>query len=218
MRHQHQALSRAVGFRSGLYVPMLREGAPVGVILVARAEAGPFSDSEIELLKTFADQALIAIENPRLFKAEQASKRELTEALEYQTATSDVLGVIAASPTNIRPVLQTLVDSACRLCRAYDGIILLREGDWLQVKAHHGPIPANLAKRRITRDWVNGRCVSDGVQIHLRDLQAEVTEYPEGAALARRLGARTILSTPLMRKGEAIGAIMIRRDEVCPFS
>jgi signal transduction histidine kinase len=126
--------------------------------------------------------------------------------------------VIAASPTDIQPVLQTLVESACRLCAAYDGIILLREGDWLQVKAHHGPIPANVAKRKVSRDWVNGRCVADRVRIHVQDLQAEVTEYPEGAALAQRLGARTILATPLMREDDAIGAIMIRRDEVRPFS
>jgi GAF domain-containing protein len=215
---EYAGLAGVIGYRSGLFVPMLREGTPIGVIMVARAKPGPFSNNEIELLKTFADQAVIAIENTRLFEAEQARKRELQESLEYQTATSEVLGVIAASPTNIQPVLQTLVDSACRLCGAYDGIILLREGDWLQVKAHHGPIPANVAKRKITRDWVNGRCVADGVQIHVQDLQAEVTEYPEGAVLAQRLGVRTILTTPLMREGEAIGAIMIRRDEVHTFS
>jgi GAF domain-containing protein len=206
------------GLRTFLGVPLLREGIPIGVMVLVRSAVRPFTAKQIELVEIFADQAVIAIENARLFEAEQASKRELQESLEYQTATSDVLGVIAASPTNIQPVLQTLVESACRLCAAYDGIILLREGDWLQVKAHHGPIPANVAKRKITRDWVNGRCVADGVQIHVQDLQAEVTEYPEGAALAQRLGARTTLSTPLMREGEAIGAIMIRRDEVRPFS
>jgi signal transduction histidine kinase/uncharacterized protein (DUF1778 family) len=210
--------ARRVGHRTILAVPLMRVGEAIGVIAIRRTEVRQFTDRQIDLLKTFADQAVIAIENARLFKAEQASKRELTEALEYQMATSDVLGVIAASPTNIRPVLQTLVDSACRLCAAYDGIILLREGDWLQVRAHHGPIPVNVEKRKITRDWVNGRCVADGVQIHVEDLQAEVAEYPEGAALAQRLGARTILTTPLMREGEAIGAIMIRRDEVRPFS
>jgi GAF domain-containing protein/anti-sigma regulatory factor (Ser/Thr protein kinase) len=204
--------------RTLLAVPLLRKGEPIGALSLSKLEVEPFSDTQIALMETFADQAVIAIENARLFEAEQASKRELQESLEYQTAMSDVLGVIAASPTDIRPVLQTLVESACQLCAAYDGIILLREGDWLQVKAHHGPIPANVAKRKITRDWVNGRCVADCVQIHVQDLQAEVTEYPEGAALAQRLGARTILATPLMREGEAIGAIMIRRDEVRPFS
>ena len=211
-------VARRRGYRSILIVPLLRSGTVIGTINIARSTSGTFTEADVAILKNFADQAVIAIENTRLFEAEQASKRELTQALEYQTATSDVLGVIAASPTNIRPVLQTLVDSACRLCAAYDGIILLREGDWLQVRAHHGPIPVNVEKRKITRDWVNGRCVADGVQIHVEDLQAEVAEYPEGAALAQRLGARTILTTPLMREGEAIGAIMIRRDEVRPFS
>src|SRR5215470_13893932 len=207
-----------INFRTGLGVPLLRKGELIGLLLLSRDKQQPFSRRQIALIETFAEQAVIAIENARLFEAEQASKRELEESLEYQTATSDVLGVIAASTTDIQPVLQTLVESACRLCAAYDGIILLREGDWLQVKAHYGPMPANVAKRKITRDWVNGRCVADGVQIHLQNLQAEVAEYPEGAALAQRLGARTILATPLMREGEAIGAIMIRRDEVRPFS
>jgi transcriptional regulator with GAF, ATPase, and Fis domain len=200
--------------RTMLGVPLLRDGKSIGVMILVRATVRPFTVKQIELIETFADQAVIAIENTRLFEAEQASKRELQESLDYQTVTSDVLGVIAASPTKLQPVLQTLVESACRFCAAYDGIILLREGDWLQVKAHHGPIPANAAKRKITRDWVNGRCVADGAQIHVQDLQAEVVEYPEGAALAQRLGARTILATPLMRESEAIGAIMIRRDEV----
>jgi signal transduction histidine kinase len=213
-----KATGRAVGFRSIAVAPLLRGREGIGAIAINGPRANLLSEKQIALLKTFADQAVIAIENTRLFEAEQASKRELQESLEHQTATSDVLGVIAASPTNIQPVLQTLVESSCRLCGAYDGIILLRDGDWLQVKAHHGPIPTNPDKRKITRDWVNGRCVTDGVQIHLRDLQAESTEYPEGAALAQRLGARTILSTPLVREGEAIGAIMMRRDEVRPFS
>jgi signal transduction histidine kinase len=217
--------ARRLGHRTIVAVPLIRASQAIGAIAVRRTEMRPFTDRQIALLETFADQAVIAIENTRLFEAEQTRSRqlrertqELTEALEYQTATSEVLGVITASAADIQPVLQTLVESACRLCAAYDGIILLREGDWLQVKAHHGPISANVAKRKITRDWVNGRCVADGVQIHVQDLQAEAAEYPEGAALAQRLGARTILATPLMRESESIGAIMIRRDEVRPFT
>jgi len=211
-------VAQRLGFRTNLAVPLLRAGGAIGVISIRRAEVRLFSYKQIALLETFANQAVIAIENTRLFEAEQARKRELQESLEYQTATSDVLGVIAASTTDIQPVLQTLVESACRLCAAHDGIILLREGDCLQVKAHHGPMPANVAKRKITRDWVNGRCVAECAQIHLQDVQAEVGEYPEGVALARRVGARTILATPLVREGEAIGAMTIRRDEVRPFT
>src|SRR5439155_7972182 len=96
--HQYQALSRAIGFRSGLFVPMLREGAPIGVIFVARAEPGLFSDSEIELLKTFSDQAVIAVENVRLFKELEARNRDITEALDQKTATSEILRVIARAP------------------------------------------------------------------------------------------------------------------------
>src|SRR5262249_34150647 len=126
-------MSHAVGFRSILSVPMMRDDKPAGVIAVGRAAPGPFSDSQIALLKTFADQAVIAIENVRLFN-------ETKEALERQTATGEILQVISRTPTDLQPVLKVVVEHASRLCMARDAQIFEREGDDLRLLAHHGPI------------------------------------------------------------------------------
>jgi len=206
---QHPALSRAIGFRGGLFVPMLREGAPIGVVAVTRAEPGPFSDSEIELLKTFADQAVIAIENVRLFN-------ETTEALERQTATANVLGIIAKSPTALQPVLDAIATSAARLCRAYDSTLLRLDGDTLRLVAHHGPIPS--AAVLPVRGTVGGRCVLERAAVHVLDLQSEVEAFPEASAWARQLGFRTILTVPLLREGQTIGVLQLRRTEVAVFT
>src|SRR5262249_25915342 len=123
-----QALARTMGYRTALAVPMLRESGPVGAIIVFRQEVRRFSESEIGLLRTFADQAVIAIENTRLFEAEQVSKRELSETLEQQTATSEILSVISRSPTNIQPVFEAIADSAMRLCNADYGSTNVLEG------------------------------------------------------------------------------------------
>src|SRR5262245_17559128 len=136
--YRNQPLSRAVGMRSGLFVPMLRDGAPVGVILVARAEPGAFSDSQINMLKSFADQAVIAIENARLFEAEQASKNDLQESLDYQTATSEVLNVISRSPTDVQPVFDVIARSAARLCKARYCNVFRFDGQSLYFAAAHG--------------------------------------------------------------------------------
>jgi len=206
------------GFRSFLSVPLMRDGVVTGVVALARAQVNPFSDRQIELVTTFADQAIIAIENVRLFDEVQARTRELQQALEYQTATSEVLNVISRSPSELQPVLETIVETTARLCEAYDAIILLREGDWLKIAAHRGPIPIDFDQWPVGRGWVAGRAVVERRPIHVHDLAAAHDEYPEGRDMALRLGHRTIVATPLLRENIAIGAIAVRRTEVRPFS
>src|SRR5262249_51439 len=125
-------------FRTILGAPLLRDGVPVGAIAVQRAEVRPFTDRQIGLLETFADQAVIPLHNTRLFEAEQASKRELRESLEYQTAMSDVLGVISRSPNEVRPVLDTIVATAQRLCQAERAVVWRLEGETFRAVAHSG--------------------------------------------------------------------------------
>jgi len=144
--------------------------------------------------------------------------RELTEALEQQTATSEILRVISSSPTDIQPVLDAVAERAARLCDAWDASITLSDGDALQVVAHHGPIDAAITMRLpINRETVSGRAFVDRQAVHVEDL-TEATDFPEGRELARRMGNRTTLGTPLLREGVPIGVILIRRTEVRPFS
>jgi GAF domain-containing protein len=206
------------GFRTTLGVPLLRDEVPIGVIVLTRSVVQPFTDRQIELITTFADQAVIAIENVRLFDEVQARTRELSEALTYQTGSSNILGVIASSPTDVGPVLKAIVESACELCEAYDAVVLLRDGDHLRFNEHHGPIPIGLEKWPINRNWVTGRSVVDKTPIQVHDLLSEGAEFPEGREMSRSQGHRTVLSVPMLREGESIGAIVLRRTEVQPFS
>jgi len=225
---QHPALSRAIGFRSGLWVPMLREGAPIGVIFVSRAEAGPFSDNEIELLKTFADQAVIAVENVRLFKELEGRNRDLTESLEQQTATAEILRAISSSPTDIRPVLDTLVHAAARFCGAANVVLLNLDGGVLRGAAAAGPLGEEIVRSfgsieafevPVNMGSVSGRAVSECRTVHVHDLAAEPeSELPVGRDLQRRLGHHTIVASPLLREGTPIGAILLVKTEVKPFS
>ena len=214
-----QERARRFGFRSVLSVPLLREGESIGAIVLRRREVHPFSDKQIALLQTFADQAVIAIGNVRMFEEVQAKTRDLSEALTYQTGSANILKVIASSPTEVGPVLKAIAESACELCEAYDAVVRLREGDSLCLSAHHGPIPVIQDKRPINRNWTSGRSVIDQQPIHVHDmLSAEGGEFPEGQEFSRRHGNRTILSMPLLREGESIGVIVLRRTEVQPFS
>jgi GAF domain-containing protein len=211
--------ARREGARSVLGVPLLREGESIGIILLRRIEAHPFSDKQIALLQTFADQAVIAIGNVRLFEQVQARTHDLTEALTYQTGSSKILSVIASSPTDVGPVLEAIVVSACELCEAYDAVVVLKDGDDLRFSAHHGPIPLSQEKLPINRNWVTGRAVVDKVPVHVHDLLSPAgDQFPLTRERLQQEGHRTVLSVPMLREGESIGAIVLRRIEVHPFS
>jgi two-component system, NtrC family, sensor kinase len=203
-----------MGIQSVLSVPMLREGRPIGAITVNRVEAGLFPGTQVALLQTFADQAVIAIENVRLFN-------ETKEALEQQTATSEILRVISSSPTDIQPVLAAVAASAARVCGATDAVILRVEGHETRRVAHSGAIPLILPEmRRITPGSPGGRAILECRSIHVHDAfdGGFAREYPDTAAVVRDAGWRTILVVPLVREGTAIGVISIRRTEVRPFT
>ena len=186
----------------------------IGAIHIRRYEVRPFTEKQIKLLETFADQAVIAIDNVRLFK-------ELKESLEQQTATSEILGVIASSPTDVQPVLNTIAENAARVCGSYDAVIRLVEGNILRLAAHYGPVEPHFGlEQPIARGSLNGRAVVDRQTIHVHDLATEMeTEFPESKTRQPfASGTRTILVTPLLREGVPIGAISIRRTEVRPFT
>ena len=209
-----EPFQKRTGTRTFLCTPMFREGVPIGLIAIRRTEVRPFTERQIKLLETFADQAVIAIENVRLFQ-------ELKESLEQQTATSEILGVIASSPTDIQQVLDTVAENAARLCGANDALIRRIDGDVLPLVAQYGHIPglSEVDEMPLQRGSVLARSVIDRQTIHIHDLAAESEdEFPVGVALAHRFGYRTVLATPLLREGIPLGAIIIRRLEVRPFS
>jgi len=212
------ALQRAAGLRTMLATPLVEDGRAVGALVVLRTTVRPFTSHQIDLLKTFAEQAAIALENARLSRELEARNSELSEALEQQTATGEILSVISSSPTDIQPVLGAVVASAARFCGAYDASIGLREGNGLRVVAHHGPIPAPVIAIPIVQGSVGGRSVLERRPVHVADLQTETEEFPEGSDFARSVGHRATLSVPLLREGEVRGVILLRRLEPEPFT
>jgi GAF domain-containing protein/DNA-binding response OmpR family regulator/anti-sigma regulatory factor (Ser/Thr protein kinase) len=214
-------IALAGGWRGGLAVPMIRNEVVLGVILVVRAQAGPFSQEQIELLKTFADQAVIAIENARLFDSEQQRTRELTESLQQQTATADVLKVISRSTFDLQTVLETLVESAARLCEADSATIHRQQGDSYPFVASYNyshEYQNYLRDHPVTigRGSVLGRVVLDGTTVHVADVQAD-PQYD--LAVQRSVGKyRTVLGVPLLREGIPIGVIILTRYVVRPFT
>jgi GAF domain-containing protein/CheY-like chemotaxis protein/anti-sigma regulatory factor (Ser/Thr protein kinase) len=212
--------ARRLGFRAILCVPLMREATPIGVIALRRTEARLFTERQVAVLETFADQAVIAIENARLLDELQARNADLTEALEQQTATSEILRVISSSPTDLQPVLDAVAESAARLCGATDANIFRVQDQSILLVASRGDIPSPpLRTRTIDRGSVTGRAIVDRRTIHVHDLAEESkSEYPISRAAQQQISHRTTLATPLLREGVALGAILIRRMEVRPFS
>ena len=213
--------SKLEGYRTMLGVPLLREGAPIGVLALVRSVRQPFTPQQIELVNTFAAQAVIAIENTRMLKELRQRTDDLSESLEQQTATSDVLKVISSSPTEIQPVLDVVAENAARLCEAKNVVIFRLDGELLRPVAAIGHIPLTthpVEGLPVNRDTVTGRAVFERRTIHVQNLAVEHSEYPEGGRHAKIDGHRTTLATPLLREGVPVGAILIRRTEVRSFS
>ncbi len=216
-------IAHEYGYRMTCAVPLIRDGKAIGCITIRRLEPQLLTEKQIGLLQIFASQAIIAIENVRLFHELQQRNREVTESLEYQTATSDILSIIAENPTDVQPVLEAVAERAARLCNSYDAAIVRIEGDYYRVAAHWGPVPLAvetlLDGTPLNRDSVTGRSMVEKKTIHLHDLLAEPPEqYPLSRKYYQTSEQRTMLVTPLMRENEVIGAIMIRRQEVNPFT
>jgi len=218
---QGRGLAKAVNYRSIAAVPLLNEGNPIGAIAVARANAGSFPKRQIVLLQAFADQAVIAIKNVRLFDEVQASTRDLAESLQQQTATADVLKVISRSTFDLQTVLDTLVESAVRLCEAERGLVFRREGEIYKSVAYYNYLPEFRAfheRHPIApgRGTAVGRTALEGKSVQIADVLTD-PEYTFGEA-QKLGGGRATLAVPLLREGTPIGALSLQRTEPRPYS
>ncbi|HZO29670.1 MAG TPA: GAF domain-containing protein, partial [Chloroflexota bacterium] len=214
---------RRFGYRTVLSVPMLRDGNLVGGLSLNRRERRPYSASEIALLETFADQAAIAIENARLFSELQASNRQVTEALEQQTATAEVLRVIASSPTDLTQVLQAIADTAAEICDAAISMVSRLDGGVYRVFVYHGPMPEVVPDMLYRsplhlndRGSIAGRVFLERSVVQIPDVLADpeyrLIEYQ------RLAGYRTVLAAPMLRNDNLLGIVTVFRLEVRPFS
>jgi len=219
--YQATGYQKTFGFRTILGVPLLREGTTIGVFALTRDEVNPFTEKQIELVTTFADQAVIAIENVRLFDEVQARTRDLTESLQQQTATADVLKVISRSTFDLQTVLQTLVESAARLCDA-DKVNITRQRDGVFYRAEAYGFSQEFMDYvkdvpiKAERGSAFGRALLEGRAIHIPDVKTD----PEYTWVeAQRLGDfRTVLSVPMLREGVPTGVLSLTRTDARPFT
>src|ERR1700736_2418560 len=212
------ALSRrmieALETRSQVTIPMLRAGAAIGAMTLGWAEPEAFDEQQIALLQTFADQAVIAIENVRLFKELAARNRDLTAALDQQTATADVLRIIAQSPTELQPVLDAIATSAVRLCAASDAVIERLEDDRFYNAAHAGAQMKGLVglPLPLSRRFPGGRAVLDRKRVILDDIHLVAeTEYPDTLELLKLNTIHTVAEIPLLSEGKPLGSLAVLR-------
>ena len=225
---QLKRFGEVLGFRSIVFVPLMRELSSVGIFALARARTGQFSEREVELVQTFADQAVIAVENVRLFDEVRQRTRELSESLEQQVATSEVLQVISSSPGELEPAFQSMLANATRLCEAECGVMWLREGDDFRSAAIHGPLPPAYVEQ-----WRSGTPVHPNPHgpltilaqtrktVHVPDMREDrsyLDRHPLPVAAVDLAGIRTLLLVPMSKEDELVGGIAVYRQEVRPFT
>jgi PAS domain S-box-containing protein len=221
-QYQIHETALTAGFRGLLGVPMLRDGVAIGAITLGRARAGSFTDTQVQLLRTFADQAVIAIENVRLFTELEAKNRDLTETLEQQTATAEILRVISSSPTDAQPVFDTIATNAAQLCRAELAWVFRFDGQILHFAAQYGLSPAGLAEvRRVSpiplgRGSAAGRSILNRAIVYIPDVQVE-PDYELGAT-ADVMAFRSTVAVPMLRDGLPVGTIVVARERVGVFA
>ena len=221
------AMVESAGARTVLIVPMLKEDELIGAIGIFRQDVRPFTDKQIALVQNFAAQAVIAIENTRLLNELRQRTNDLTESLEQQTATSEVLQVISKSPGDLVPVFQTMLENAIRICEAKFGVLSLNEGDALRAVAMHNAPPAYVELRRrepTFRPTGNmgaslARAIATKRAVQTRDIaDFPAGDDPQASNFAAVTGARSIVIVPMLKDSDAVGAITIYRQEVGPFT